>query len=196
MVAVALAVTVAVAVAVVIAVAVTITGSTADSTADSIVASIAGSTAGSTAGSIAGPDPLACPIVLLRIGTFFATSAFLASPVDPTCDSVVLVVVSNNIASTSLITTLVASSSVGADTLLKDLSGDCSNCAVAFSRENSLMMLGLSCRIVGVAFLVGDAAFFFFFFFFFFLSFRSSYLGLPIDRAFALLLMHHRSTID
>src|SRR5271154_3968025 len=29
-----------------------------------------------------------------------------------------------------------------------------------------------------------------------FLSFRSSYLGLPIDRAFALLLMHHRSTID
>ena len=37
---------------------------------------------------------------------------------------------------------------------------------------------------------------FFFFFFFFFLSFRSSYLGLPIDRAFALLLTHHRSTID
>jgi hypothetical protein len=29
-----------------------------------------------------------------------------------------------------------------------------------------------------------------------FLSFRSSYLGLPIDRAFALLLTHHRSTID
>ena len=28
------------------------------------------------------------------------------------------------------------------------------------------------------------------------LSFRSSYIGLPIDRAFALLLMHHRSTID
>jgi hypothetical protein len=30
----------------------------------------------------------------------------------------------------------------------------------------------------------------------FFLSFRSSYLGLPIERAFALLLMRHRSTID
>jgi hypothetical protein len=29
-----------------------------------------------------------------------------------------------------------------------------------------------------------------------FLSFRSSYLGLPIDRVFALLLTHHRSTID
>jgi hypothetical protein len=29
-----------------------------------------------------------------------------------------------------------------------------------------------------------------------FLSFRSSYLGLPIDRAFALLLTHHRSIID
>jgi hypothetical protein len=27
-------------------------------------------------------------------------------------------------------------------------------------------------------------------------SFRSSYLGLPIDRALALLLTHHRSTID
>jgi hypothetical protein len=27
-----------------------------------------------------------------------------------------------------------------------------------------------------------------------FLSFRSSYIGLPIDRAFALLLMHHQST--
>jgi hypothetical protein len=30
----------------------------------------------------------------------------------------------------------------------------------------------------------------------FFLSFRSSYLGLPIDRVLALLLTHHRSTID
>src|SRR6202043_4291173 len=29
-----------------------------------------------------------------------------------------------------------------------------------------------------------------------FLSFRSSYIGLPIDWAFALLLTHHRSTID
>jgi hypothetical protein len=29
-----------------------------------------------------------------------------------------------------------------------------------------------------------------------FFSFRSSYLGLPIDRVLALLLTHHRSTID
>jgi hypothetical protein len=34
------------------------------------------------------------------------------------------------------------------------------------------------------------------FFYFFFLSFRSSHLGLPIDRVLALLLTHHRSTID
>jgi len=34
------------------------------------------------------------------------------------------------------------------------------------------------------------------FFYFFFLSFRSSYLGLPIDWVLALLLTHHRSTID
>ena len=29
-----------------------------------------------------------------------------------------------------------------------------------------------------------------------FLSFSSSYIGLPIDRVLALLLTHHRSTID